>query len=151
MDNEKEIIAEKKFYQTLLNLIVTNFTVFAIFLFSFSYLWKIAPREFGQFGYYLAIIYSAITLIFYLFLLYKVYYEDVSSNLMGITKKAVVFFSSAIFMIGIFLVPTLFILDGKQDNLHLQKNQPIMTQKNGMIFINIPKEARAKVKVFYEE
>ncbi|MFW1703959.1 hypothetical protein ACG9WR_17535 [Acinetobacter pittii] len=151
MDNEKEIIAEKKFYQTLLNLIVTNFTVFAIFLFSFSYLWKIAPRESSQFGYYLAIIYTVITLFFYFFLLYKIYYADLSSSLMGVTKKAAIFFSSAIFVIGIFLVPTLFILDGKQDNLHLQKNQPIITQKNGMIFINIPKEVRSKVKVYYEE
>ncbi|AZB91830.1 hypothetical protein DKC15_001155 [Acinetobacter pittii] len=54
-------------------------------------MWKIAPRESSQFGYYLAIIYTVITLFFYFFLLYKIYYADLSSSLMGITKKQLYF------------------------------------------------------------
>jgi hypothetical protein len=141
--------AEKTFYKTLLNFITTNFTVSAIFFFAFLYLWKVFPRESGEFGYYLALLYISITLCFYYYLVYKVYYKDLENSINALTHKSFILIISGIVIVGTIFTPIFFALESKQDDLN-KKGIPQFKEINGISIITIPKESKEKVKIIYE-
>ena len=141
--------AEKKFYKTLLNFITTNFTVSAIFFFAFLYLWKVFPRESGEFGYYLALLYIFITLCFYYYLVYKVYYKDLENSINALSHKPFVLIISSIVVVGTIFTPIFFALESKQDDLN-NKGIPQFKEVNGISIITIPKESKETIKIVYE-
>ena len=141
--------SEKKFYQTLLNFISTNFTVLAVFCFAFLYLWKVSPRESNDFGFYIAIFYMIVTFCFYFYLLYKVYYQELESSINELSHKPLLLIISAFVIVGAIVTPLLFALEGKQ--IDLNKNGiPQFQEVNGIHIITIPKESKAKIKIVYE-
>lgn len=141
--------AEKTFYKTLLNFITTNFTVSAIFFFALLYLWKVFPRESGEFGYYLALVYISITLCFYYYLVYKVYYKDLENSINALTHKSFILIVSSIVIVGTIFTPLFFALESKQDDLN-KKGIPQFKEVNGISIITIPKESKEKIKILYE-
>lgn len=141
--------AEKTFHQTLLNFITTNFTVSAIFCFAFLYLWKVAPRESGEFGFYLALLYVFITLCFYYYLVYKVYYKELEKSMNDLTHKSFILIISAFVIVGTLFTPIFFTLEGKQEDLN-KKGIPQFQEVNGISIITIPTESKDKIKIVYE-
>jgi hypothetical protein len=141
--------AETKFYQTLLNFIATNFTVSAIFCFAFLYLWKILPRESGEFGYYLSILYVGITFCFYYYLLYKVFYKTLEESINKLAHKPILLIISAIVIVGTIFTPFFFAMEGKQPDLN-KKISPQFEEINGISIIKIPIESKDKIKIIYE-
>ena len=140
---------EKKFYKTLLSFITTNFTVSAIFFFAFLYLWKVFPRESGEFGYYFALLYILVTFCFYYYLLYKVYYKELEKSVNALRHKSFILIISAIVIVGTIFTHIFFALESKQDDLN-KKGIPQFKEVNGISIITIPKESKETIKILYE-
>lgn len=140
---------EQTFYKTLLSFITTNFTVSAIFFFAFLYLWKVFPRESGEFGYYFALLYMFITLCFYYYLVYKVYYKDLENSINSLSHKPFLLIISSIVVVGTIFTPIFFALESKQDDLN-KKGIPQFKEVNGISIITVPKESKETIKIVYE-
>lgn len=141
--------SEKKLYQTLLSFISTNFTVLAVFCFAFLYLWKIFPREAGDFGFYVALFYMFITFSFYFYLLYKVYYKDLKEGINDLAHKPILLIITGFVIIGAIFTPLLFALEGKQIDLN-KNGLPQFQEVNGVSIVTIPKKSKDKIKIIYE-
>lgn len=97
----------------------------------------------------MTIIYLAITIIFYCYLVYKVYLKTLVESIDQLPHKPIILIASAIVIVGTIFTPILFVMEGKQPDLNRQGN-PLFEEVNGISIIKIPTESKDKIKIIYE-